>query len=66
MILYHNKRTVKECGIMNFNTSKQEGSHWVCYSIDKHKCIYFDSFGQVTPIELQKYLKTKSEWDTSR
>ncbi len=56
----------KECGIMNFNTSKQEGSHWVCYSIDEHKRIYFDSFGQVTPIELQKYLKTKSEWDTSQ
>ena len=51
-----------ECGIVNFNTSNQEGSHWVCYFIDGSKRIYFDSFGQVTPIEVQKYLKTKIEW----
>ena len=38
-----------ECGIVNFNTSNQEGSHWVCYFIDGSKRIYFDSFGQVTP-----------------
>ena len=52
-----------ECGIVNFNTSKQEGSHWVCYLINGSQRIYFDSFGQVTPIELQKYLKTEAEWE---
>ena len=24
----------KECGIVNFNTSEQNGSHWVCYFKD--------------------------------
>ena len=48
----------QECGIVNLNTSKEPGSHWVCYfKADKKKTrIYFDSFGQITPIEIQKYL----------
>ena len=29
-----NKPYSKECGIVNFNTSKQPGSHWVCYYKD--------------------------------
>ena len=53
----------KECGIVNLNTSNQEGSHWVAYLINGSQRIYFDSFGQVTPVELQKYLKTKAEWN---
>ena len=52
-----------ECGIVNLNTSQQPGSHWVCYYKNKAKRIYFDSFGQITPIEVQKYLKTKQEFD---
>ena len=63
----------KECGIMNLDTSQQPGSHWVCYFKDnddshhnsgkdgERRCIYFDSYGQITPIEIQKYLKTKKE-----
>ena len=51
----------KECGIVNFNKSSQPGSHWVCYFKNGHQRIYFDSFGQVTPIEIQKYLKTQQE-----
>ena len=57
----------KECGIVNLNTSQQPGSHWVCYFKDndnegeKQRRIYFDSYGQITPIEIQKYLKTKKE-----
>ena len=26
-----------ECGIVNFNTSHQPGSHWVCYYVNKDK-----------------------------
>ncbi len=54
----------EECGIMNFNTHEQIGSHWVCY-IKQHNGtrIYFDSYGQITPSELQKYLKTKEEYN---
>ena len=52
-----------ECGIMNFNTHEQTGSHWVCYMRNGNTRIYFDSFGQITPLELQKYLKTKPEFE---
>ena len=56
----------QECGIMNFNTSKEKGSHWVAYYKDGPKRIYFDSFGQITPLELQKYLKTKEEFENGK
>ena len=55
-----------ECGIVNFNKSDQAGSHWVCYYKKGENRIYFDSFGQVTPIEIQKYLKTKMEFDMNK
>ena len=57
----------RECGVMNLNTSREPGSHWVCYFKDgggMNQRIYFDSFGQVTPVEIQKYLKTKNEYET--
>ena len=50
-----------ECGIMNFNKSNELGSHWVCYVRNRNDRIYYDSFGQITPLELQKYLKTVAE-----
>ena len=52
-----------ECGIVNFNISNQPGSHWVCYYRNKNKRIYFDLYGQITPVEIQQYLKTGSEFD---
>ena len=52
----------KECGIMNFNTSDQSGSHWVCWYKIGSTRIYFDSFGCITPIKLQNYLKTTPEF----
>ena len=53
----------QECGIVNLNTAREAGSHWVCYFKDGMKTrIYFDSFGQITPVEIQKYLKTKKEF----
>ena len=54
-----------ECGIMNFNTSGESGSHWVCYLKNGLNRIYFDSFGCISPIEVQKYLKTKSEYENN-
>tara|TARA_Y100000296_G_C5074892_1_gene206801 strand:+ start:71 stop:520 length:450 start_codon:yes stop_codon:yes gene_type:complete len=51
----------EECGIVNFNTTKEKGSHWVCYYKKGLNRIYFDSFGQITPIEIQNYLKTNKE-----
>ena len=53
-----------ECGIVNFNLSDQSGSHWVCYfKQGANQRIYFDSFGQVTLDEIQKYLKTRREYE---
>ena len=52
-----------ECGIVNFDTSKGPGTHWVCYGkMKKEESVYFDSFGQITPCEIQKYLKTDEEY----
>ena len=45
-----------ECGIVNLNTSNQGGSHWACYYRNKTDRIYFDSYGQITPVEIQRYL----------
>ena len=57
----------KECGIVNFNNSYEPGSHWVCYFKDgMDQRIYFDSFGQLTLGEVQKYLKTKKEYETGK
>ena len=56
----------KECGIVNFNTSNQQGSHWVCYYKDHDNRIYFDSFGQVTLDEIQKYLKSKRGYEIGK
>ena len=54
----------RECGIVNFNTSKEPGSHWVCYYKNGSDCLYFDSFGQITPIEIQNYLKTRKQFES--
>ena len=58
--LPHNPRE-NESGIVNFNTSKQSGSHWVCYYKKGNERICFDSFGQTSLFELQTYLKKPSE-----
>ena len=55
----------KECGVVNFNTSSQPGSHWVAYYKDGDERIYFDSFGCTAPIEIQKYLKTPDEFQNN-
>ena len=55
-----------ESGIVNFNTSSQPGRHWVCYYRIKTERIYFDSYGQITPVEIQRYLKTSSEFDRGK
>ena len=53
--------------IINFNTTQQTGSNWMCYFKDgMNERIYFDSFGQVTLDELQKYLKTKKEYESGK
>ena len=55
-----------ECGIGNFNTFNQPDSHWVCHYRNKNERIYFDSYGQITPVGIQRYLKTGSEFDRGK
>ena len=55
-----------ECGVVNLNRSDEMGSHWVCYVRNQNDRIYFDSFGQITPLELQEYLKTPKEFNTNK
>ena len=57
---------ILECEIVNLNTSNLAGSHWVCYYRDKNDRIYIDSYGQITPVEIQRYLKTGSEFDCGK
>lgn len=53
-----------EVGIVNLDLNKNNGTHWVCYSINSEKCYYFDSFGVDPPIELIKYLNKDIEIST--
>ena len=55
-----------ECGIVSFNTSNQPGTHWVCYYCNKIDRIYFDSDGQITLVEIQRCLKTGSDFDREK
>ena len=50
------------CGIVNLNTSDQSGNHWVCYYRNGSDRCYFDSYGQITPVEIQRYIKTDIEF----
>ena len=54
------------CGIVNLNTSNHAGSHLVCYYRNKSDRIYFDSYGQITPVEIQRYLMTGIEFERGK
>ena len=52
----------KECGVINLDSQIGPGAHWVCYrNIDKDVCEYFDSFGLLMPVEVQKDLSTSGK-----
>ena len=53
--------TVQQCSIVNLNTSDQSGNHWVCYYRKGSDRFYFDSYVQITPVEIQRYLNTGIE-----
>lgn len=47
-----------ECAVINLDTLRGRGTHWVSFFKNKNTVIYFDSFGDLPPpIELQTYLK---------
>ena len=59
--LFGQRPLANECGILNFNTHTQRGSHWTCWFKSGKVRYYFDSFGEPPPIELLNYLKTPLE-----
>ena len=53
-----------ECGIINLNTSRENGSHWCCWYKNGNNKYYFDSFGTVPPKEIIKYLGSPIMYST--
>ena len=52
----------KECGIINLDSIKGSGTHWVYYrNIDKQMVEYFDPFGLIMPHEILHYLSTSGK-----
>ena len=45
-----------ECAVVNFNVSKNIGTHWICYIKDHNTSYVFDSFGEQPPKRLVSYL----------
>jgi hypothetical protein len=46
----------KESGVCNFQSTKQQGSHWVAWYKDGSRKSYFDSYGADILPELKAYL----------
>lgn len=50
-----------ECAIVNLDSHKNEGTHWVAYVKLNDYCEYFNSYGDLKPpIELIKYWNCKN------
>jgi len=53
-----------ECRILNMDTSKNVGTHQVCWYKNGKDKIYLDSFGVQPPLELIKYLSSPIVYST--
>ena len=40
----------------------ESGTHWVCYHRNGSDRFYFDSYGQIIPVEIHRYLKRGIEF----
>jgi hypothetical protein len=58
------KIRLNECGIVNLDSAKGNGTHWVAYYKTKLQSIYFDSFGLEAPLEVQRYLGLPYSYQT--
>ena len=48
------------------NTSDQSGNHWYVIIGTEVIEFYFDSYCQITPVEIQRYLEAVSEFDRGK
>ena len=58
------KTLVKECGIINLESSKEKGSHWCCWWKNKNKKYYFDPYGILPSKEMINYLESPINYST--
>lgn len=50
-----------ECGVINLDSSKNTGTHWVAYGKINDYIEYFDSYGNLKPPkEFMKYIGKKN------
>lgn len=54
----------RESGIINLDTHKNPGTHWVAYKKINDRVMYFDSFGNLMPpLEVINYLGDNIEYN---
>ena len=51
------KANNNESLILNIDDSSGDGTHWTCLYSKGGKCLYFDSYGFIPPVEVQNYCK---------
>lgn len=57
----------RECGIINLDTYRGPGTHWVAYYKNNNDAEYFDSFGNLQPpLEVLKYLGNNVTYNYKR
>lgn len=55
-----------ECGILNLDNSKGNGTHWTAWIKNGNEKLYFDSYGLAPPVELVEYLKKPVYYNSER
>lgn len=57
----------RECGIVNLDSFKGNGTHWVAYYKNNNNIEYFDSFGNLQPpLEILEYLGNNVTYNYKR
>lgn len=52
----------KESGVLNLDTSENQGTHWTCWIKNKKTILYFDSFGLIPPPEIINFFKKSNDY----
>lgn len=56
-----------ECGIINLDSNKGNGTHWVAFHKNNNNTEYFDSFGNLQPpLEVLRYLGNYVKYNYKR
>ena len=60
------KTQLNECGILNLDSSSDDGTHWVMWLKKGKDKFYFDSYGVQPPSELIAYLESPIFYNIER